>query len=129
MYNRSIPISKRYKKEVTIMARTSAATYFIRIDTYWQNSADYFVGPFESRANAQTAIDDIQTEDNVWLSTSMCGGDIRTAVRVFPHIYTASEAKRSGMKNDYSSSHNTVPMMPSRENDLFAMLNDVRGPY
>ena len=111
------------------MARTSAATYFVRIDTYWQNSKDNFVGPFESRAAAQAAIDGIQTEDNVWLSTSTCGGDIRSAVRVYPTILTASEAKRMGMRDDYSSRHNTVPAMPSRENDLFEMLNDMRGPY
>ena len=111
------------------MARTSAAQYFIRIDTYWQNSKDNFVGPFDSRNEAQSAIDNIQTEDNVWLSTSTCGGDIRSAVRVYPTILTASEAKRMGMRNDYSSNHNAVPVMPSRENDLFEMLNDTRGPY
>lgn len=111
------------------MARTSAAQYFIRIDTYWQNSRDNFVGPFESREAAQAAIDGIDSEDNVWLSTSMCGGDIRTAVRVYPTILTSTEAKRMGMRNDYGSSHNTVPMMPSRENDLFGMLESTRGPY
>lgn len=108
------------------MARTAAAQYFIRIDTYWQNSLDYFVGPFASRANAQSAIDGIQTEDNVWISTSQCGGDIRTAVRVYPSILTASEAKRMGMRNDYGPRHNVVTQMPSREHDLFEMVNDLR---
>lgn len=115
------------------MARTTAARYFVRIDSYWQNSADYFVGPFESREQAQAAIDGIQTEDNVWLSTSMCGGDIRTAVRVYPTILTATEAKRMGMRNDYGHKHNVVPEMPSkRGRDLFEMtqeIEEIRGPY
>lgn len=111
------------------MPINNRAQYFVRIDTYWQNSKDNFVGPFDSREAAQAAIDGIQTEDNVWLSTSTCGGDIRSAVRVYPTILTATEAKRMGMRDDYSSRHNTVPVMPSRENDLFEMLESTRGPY
>lgn len=111
------------------MARTTAAQYFIRIDTYWQNSPDRFVGPFDSREAAQAAIDGIQTEDNVWLATSTCGGDIRSAVRVFPSVLTATEAKRMGMRNDYGPGHNAIPHMPSREHDLFEMIEDARGPY
>jgi hypothetical protein len=112
------------------MARTTPAQYFIRIDTYWQNSPDHFVGPFNSRESAQVAIENIDSaRDNVWLSTSMCGGDIRSAVRVYPVILTTTEAKRSGMRNDYSNRQNTVPVMPSRENDLFTMLQEARGPY
>lgn len=108
------------------MARTTQAQYFIRIDTYWQNSPDYFVGPFASREAAQAAIDDIRTEDNVWLSTSSCGGDIRTAVRVYPTILTATEAKRNGMRNDYGSRHNVVPTMPTGSEDLFETLEGYR---
>lgn len=109
------------------MARTSAAQYFIRIDTYWQNSPDYFVGPFDSRDEAQTAIDSITTEANVWLSTSTCGGDIRSAVRVFPAILTASEAKRSGMRDDYGAKHNTIPTMPTSAADLFEYFQQMRA--
>jgi hypothetical protein len=111
------------------MARISSPQYFVRIDTYWQNSKDRFVGPFASREEAQATIDGIQTEDNVWLSTSTCGGDIRSAVRVYPTILTATEAKRMGMRNDYSPNHNVVPHMPSREHDLFEMIESARGPY
>lgn len=109
------------------MARTSAAQYFIRVDTYWQNSPDYFVGPFDSREAAQAAIDNIQTEDNVWLSTSTCGGDIRSAVRVFPAILTASEAKRGGMRDDYGARHNVMPTMPRDANDLFEYFQQMRA--
>lgn len=104
------------------MARTSTAQYFIRIDTYWQHSPDYFVGPFATRAAAQEAIDAIQRENNVWLSTDLCGGDIRTAIRVYPAILTATEAKRSGMRNDYGPRHNVVAEMPQDSRDLFAAL-------
>lgn len=103
-----------------------ARSYFIRIDTYWQNSPDYFVGPFDSKEAAWAAIDGIRTEDNVWLSTSTCGGDIRTAVRVFPAILTATEAKRSGMRNDYGPRHNVIPTIPSGANDLFSYFEQVR---
>lgn len=109
------------------MARTSAPQYFIRIDTYWQNSPDYFIGPFDSREAAQAAIDNIQTEDNVWSSTSTCGGDIRSAVRVFPAILTASEAKRSGMRDDYGARHNVMPTMPKDANDLFEYFQQIRA--
>lgn len=106
------------------MARISSPQYFIRIDTYWQNSPDYFVGPFESRAAAAAAIDSVRTEDNnVWLSTSTCDGDIRTAVRVYPGILTATEAKRRGMRDDYGVRHNVVSEMPRCSHDLF----DTRG--
>ena len=104
------------------MPRNTIARYFVRIDTYWHNSPDYFVGPFASREEAQAAIDDIRTEDNVWLSTSQCGGDIRTAVRVYPAILTATEAKRDGMRDDYGSRHNVISQMPQGSGDLFAEL-------
>lgn len=103
--------------------------YYIRIDTYWQHSPDTFVGPFASREAAQAAIDAIRTEDNVWLSTSTCGGDIRSAVRVYPAILTASEAKRMGMRNDYGARHNVVPRMPVDGYDLFDLLEGAYGPY
>ena len=51
------------------------ATYYIRIDTYWQNSADSFVGPFASRDEAQaeieSAMDDARSAWPItWLPTS-----------------------------------------------------------
>ena len=108
------------------MARTSAATYFVRVDTYWQDSPDYFVGPFATRADAQAAIDGIDTADNVWRADSLCGGDIRTAVRVYPEVLTATEAKRRGMRGDYSSKHNVINAMPTSGDDLFDMVNGLR---
>ena len=107
------------------MARTTAARYYVRFDSYWQGSRDYFAGPFESREAAEAAINAIDTEDNVWLSTSTCGGDIRTAYRVYPKVLTATEAKRAGMRDDYGHKHNTVDRLPSREYDPFDVLNAI----
>jgi hypothetical protein len=111
-----------YRTGANVMPVNSKARYYVRVDTYWQNSPDRFVGPFDTRDEAQAAIDDIPTRDNVWLSTSTCGGNIKTAVRVYPTILTATEAKRSGMVEDYASSrYNVIPRMPHDSDDLFEM--------
>jgi hypothetical protein len=81
------------------MARTAAA-YYVRVDTYWQNSPDRFAGPFESREAAQAEIDRAinEPDSNAWLAGEHCGGNIKYAVRIFPDILTATEAKRQGMR-------------------------------
>lgn len=83
------------------------ATYFLRIDSYWQNSPDRFVGPFSSKDEAATAIEAVPENANVWLSTSTCGGDIRDAVRVYPEPLSKTQARKAGMLDyqygDYTS--------------------------
>lgn len=75
------------------------ATYFIRIDTYWQNSADRFVGPFTSKALAEEEMQRaLAAKNNVWSARSLCGGNIKYAIRVYPDVLTATEAKRMGMR-------------------------------
>jgi hypothetical protein len=76
------------------------ATYFIEVDTYWQNSRSYFVGPFESRdaAEAWYQNDDWTAEDNTWLSTSNCGGDIRSAWRIYPKALSRTAARKQGLR-------------------------------
>lgn len=104
------------------MARITSPRYYIRVDTYWQNSPDRFVGPFETREEAQKALSTVPESANVWLSTSTCGGNIRTAIRVYPAILTATEAKRSGMIDDYGHAHrnyNIIPAIPRDTNELF----------
>lgn len=73
------------------------ATYFIEVDTYWQNSASFFVGPFASREAAAAYV--AQDSDNVWLSTSGCGGDIRSAWRIYPQPLSKTEARARGMRD------------------------------
>lgn len=96
------------------MARTPRATptFYVRFDTYWQHSPDRFVGPFITRAAAQAIIDGIETGENVWRADSMCGGDIRTAIRVYPEVLTASQARRMGMRDAYSE-------LPKDTDELF----------
>ena len=71
--------------------------YYIEVDTYWQNSTSYFVGPFASKAEASAWYQEIPNDANVWLSTSNCGGDICDAWRIYPDPLTAAEAKRHGL--------------------------------
>lgn len=81
------------------------ATYYIEVDTYWQNSPSSFVGPFNTAAAARAWFDTDkwQPSDNVWLSTSQCGGDIRSAYRIYPAPLTKTEARRHGMRD-----HNVI---------------------
>ena len=54
----------------------TAATYYIEVDTYWQNSKSYFVGPFESRQAAEAWVENPPEhmnpfQINLWRSDSM----------------------------------------------------------
>jgi len=71
--------------------------YYIEVDTYWQNSVSYFVGPFASKVEAEAWYEEIPNDANVWLSTSNCGGDIRDAWRIYRDPLTKTEAKRHGL--------------------------------
>jgi hypothetical protein len=88
------------------------ATYYIEIDTYWQNSKSHFVGPFETREQAEAwhQNDDWTPADNTWLSTSQCGGDIRTAWRICPKALSETEARKHGMRRyeDRDETDNTI---------------------
>jgi hypothetical protein len=72
------------------------ATYYIRIDTYWQNSPDEFVGPFSSREEAQREIDAAVAEGKVCMASHMAA-DLRNGIRVHG-ILSKTAAQRSGMK-------------------------------
>lgn len=89
-----------------------AATYYIEVDTYWQNSKSYFVGPFESKVDAEAwhQNDDWTPQDNTWLSTSQCGGDIRSAWRIYPAPLSKTEARKHGLRRyeDRDEMDNTV---------------------
>lgn len=85
-------------------------TYYIEIDSYWQDSQSSFVGPFESRAEAQAwfNLEEWEPDHNVWASTGMCGGDIRTAYRIYPEPLSKTEARRRGLR-DRGEADNTIP--------------------
>lgn len=110
------------------MAHTTKARYYIRVDTYWQNSPDYFVGPFDSRDAAQQAIEAIPENANVWLSINSCSGDLKAAVRLYPSILTATEAKRGGMIADLAHpKYNVISRVPMNSEDLFWMVESIRN--
>lgn len=75
----------------------SKPTFYIRIDTLWQNSPDYFVGPFDSREQAQAAIDKAQENEHSEIRTEgHMAGDLRETVRVHG-ILSKTEARKIGM--------------------------------
>ena len=79
------------------------ATYYIEIDSYWQNSKAWFVGPFEDKQAAQAWHEqDAGADANVWRSDSLCGGDIRTAWRIYPAPLSKTEATRRGLRAAWS---------------------------
>lgn len=78
------------------------ASYFIEVDTYWQNSTSYFVGPFESKAEAEAwHRQDVPSTANAWYSTSTCGGDIRDAWRIYPTPLSKAEARKRGLDDNH----------------------------
>jgi hypothetical protein len=85
------------------------ATYFIRIDTYWQNSADRFVGPFNSREAAETAI--VTATDAAGSKVVRRGqsaSDIKRGIRVH-EVLSKTDAKRAGM-NERNTLGAVIPL-------------------
>lgn len=87
------------------------ATYFIEVDTYWQNSVSYFVGPFGSKAEAEAwSQQDVPSDANVWYSTSStCDGDIRDAWRIYPTPLTKTAARKRGLDDNHEISPRVKP--------------------
>jgi hypothetical protein len=93
--------------------------YYVHIDTFWNNSPDYFVGPFASEKDALTAakiaIDD--NKSNVTSSLTSSIASIADAIRVYGAC-TESHAIKQGMINNHSSMHNVISTMPRDTSDL-----------
>lgn len=107
----------------------SKATYYIEVDTYWQNSTSYFVGPFPTRESAEAWHQQPEPQgSNVWYATSLCGGDIKTAWRIFPDARTATEAKARGMDRDLVIDP-SVALSASALSDAVAELREWAGAY
>lgn len=72
-------------------------TYYIRFDTYWQNSADRFCGPFDSREAAELEIDRaVRATNSKVVRSGNQPADIRESVRILG-IVTKTQAGR-GLK-------------------------------
>ena len=100
------------------------ATYYIEVDTYWERSPSYFVGPFDSRAIAEAW--GAQPGDNVWRSDSRCGGDIRDAWRVYPNALSATQARRERTLNTGDNDNTISPTTALRANALSAAVRELR---
>lgn len=107
-----------------------APRYFIRVSTYWERGGYGFVGPFSSRAEAEVALAALPTTSNARLASSLCGGDIRDAVRVYDRIISATEAKAWGMneEGDEYGNTNVLPRIPHNAQEFGDML-DPEGAY
>ncbi len=74
------------------------ATYYIRTNTFWQNSPDTWHGPFESRQEAQEWIDYKLDGPENYIIAGESPANIKTAKRIHG-IYSKSEARRQGMRS------------------------------
>ena len=103
----------------------SKAQYYIEVDTYWQNSTSYFVGPFESKAAAEAwHQQDMPSDANVWYSTSTCDGDIRDAWRIYPAPLTKTDAKRNGLDDNREISPKVKPTARALDRVVAALRED-----
>ena len=79
------------------------AKFFVEIDTYYQNSASIFVGPFNSRDAAETAAEKS--------GATKCGQmtqNVRYDARY--EVHNTTSARKAGMKHNNTVSANvTIP--------------------
>lgn len=76
------------------------ATFFVRIDTYWAGSHDRFVGPFNSRQDANAAINAaVWAEGSLVTPSGKMAKNAKSGIRVHG-IVSKSEAKRLGFKGN-----------------------------
>jgi len=69
------------------------AKFYIRVDTYWQNSPDTFFGPYETHEAAEAAMD--ESDIGRWdLKQGAC--DIKNQTRCLG-ILNTTEARKMGM--------------------------------
>ncbi len=74
------------------------ATYYIRTDTFWQNSPDTGEGPFDTRKEAQEWINEKTSGPENYVLAGQSPANIKTAKRIFG-VYSKSEARRLGMRS------------------------------
>ena len=97
------------------------ATYFVRINSYWQNSADYFVGPFGSRNEADSAIEKaVSAPRSLVCKSGQMSSDVKNGIRVFQPV-SKTDAQRAGMREDFMNNRNVLPRIPLDTSDLMEM--------
>lgn len=105
------------------MAR-KAATYYVRLDTYWQGSRDRWCGPYVTREQAQAAIDVALNEpETKAVMSNRNPRDTRNAIRIYG-VFSRSEAIRKGMRDERHEDSNVLgTRIPISTDDLFEMEN------
>lgn len=103
----------------TKFSKRAPSTYYVRVGTYWQNSPDYFVGPFSSRHEAQSAID--RALEDPASKATLAGRhpvDAKYGIRIHG-ILSKSQAERIGMKDIVTHEWtNIISRIPGDTGDL-----------
>jgi len=68
------------------------ATYFVRMDTYWQHSRDTWFGPYPTRAAAETACNESAAGR---ADLGQAANDVRNQTRVLG-IHNAGNSRKLG---------------------------------
>lgn len=96
------------------MTKNSKPQYFVRFDSYWQNSPDYFAGPFDSKADAEAEIVRAESAPGSMIVRShQTASNVRDGIRVHG-VMSYTSARRAGMRDesygdDWSNVYNDVP--------------------
>jgi hypothetical protein len=103
--------------------------YYIKFDTFWQNSPDWYAGPFASREQANNALHQaVDHPESQIVQASEKGGfiDVRNAIRV-SHVMSREEALEDGLREAGQRGYNIVPSLPFSRNALLALLQEDRN--
>lgn len=105
------------------MARIPAS-YYVKLDTYWQHSPDRFAGPFANRDEAEKAIDiALKRAGSKVTMYNHQAADVRHGIRVYG-VLSRSEARRDGLRLDWDGQRNCIgKVIPVDTDHLFDLEN------
>jgi hypothetical protein len=102
--------------------------YYIKFDSFWQNSPDWFAGPFPSREQADSALHRaLDHPESQVVQANEEGGfiDVRNAIRVYKAM-PREEALEDGLREAGQRGYNIVPYLPLSRDDLVTRLQGER---
>lgn len=95
--------------------------YYIKLDSYWQNSPDRWVGPYESRAEAQEAVN-----TSSLILPGQTPADIKEALRFWGR-YPKGAALKQGLPTEAPESWLILPSIPDSLSELRQMEEELKG--
>lgn len=105
------------------MART-AASYYVKVASFWRGSGARWIGPFETKSQAESAINLAIASPNsqaIWHYHD--AKNRMTAIRIFG-MFSKSQAERKGMRDERHEDSNVLgTRIPVSTDDLFEMEN------